>query len=82
MLVVVIWCFSWSAIGALIAGFVDVDTRSGLIHGLLLGPAGVLVLLLSATEGRKQGRRWAKEAEIAIGNVPLSGVSSEGNEYS
>ena len=82
MLVVVIWCFSWSAIGALIAGFVDVDTRSGLIHGLLLGPAGVLVLLLSATEGRKLGKRWTKESEIAIGNVPISGVSSEGNEYS
>ena len=82
MIIVVFWCFSWSVIGAVVAGFVDVETKSGLVHGLLLGPAGVLVLLLTATEARKNGRKWNVDSEIAIGNIPVYGSNSESNEYS
>jgi hypothetical protein len=82
MVIVVFWCFSWSVIGAVVAGFVDVETKSGLIHGLLLGPAGVLVLLLSATEARKHGRKWNVDSEIAIGNVPVHDSNSGSSEYS
>ena len=82
MVIVVFWCFSWSVIGAVVAGFVDVETKSGLVHGLLLVPAGVLVLLLTATEARKNGRKWNVDSEIAIGNIPVYGSNSESNEYS
>jgi hypothetical protein len=48
----------------------------------LLGPAGVLVLLLSATEARKHGRKWNVDSEIAIGNVPIYDSNSGSSEYS
>jgi len=63
LIFVTIWCFAWALIGVLFAGFMGVNYFSGLIHGLVLGPVGVLVLVVAAAQLRRSGGIEAPIAE-------------------
>jgi hypothetical protein len=76
--VVLLWCVSWGIIGALLSGSADLNVSSGFLRGLILGPVGVIVVVMETLDARRSAKHVRMSTQSAIGDV---GPTNNRNEY-
>jgi hypothetical protein len=52
---VTLWCLGWGIIGAIVSGFGELEVSHGFLRGLLLGPVGIVIIVMEIIEGRRMG---------------------------
>ncbi len=76
MMILFVWCLGWLGVSAFVGSLLDVPTRVSVASGVILGPLGVLFVLLSGII-QKRGARGSGRTNLS----PVSASPFPGDPF-
>lgn len=73
MMILFVWCLGWLGISAFVGSLLDVPARVSVASGVILGPLGVLFVLLSGIIQKRGARGSGRTNSSAVTPTPFPG---------
>jgi hypothetical protein len=73
VMILTVWCLGWLGISAFIGSLLDVPTKVSVASGVILGPLGVLFVLLSGVIQKRNTQTAGRSTTTSVGSVPFPG---------
>lgn len=73
MMILFVWCLGWLGISAFVGSLLDVPARVSVASGVILGPLGVLYVLLSGVIHKRSSRRSGHTSTSTVSTSPFPG---------
>jgi len=73
MMILFVWCLGWLGISAFVGSLLDVPARVSVASGVILGPLGVLYVLLSGLIQKRGMRRLGRTSPFTASPTPFPG---------
>lgn len=73
VMILTVWCLGWLGVSAFIGSLLDVPAKVSVASGVILGPLGVLFVLLSGVIQKRQARIAGRPAKTSATATPFTG---------